>query len=76
VEGTILDGLAAVKLSFELLMLVERAPGDDYGFVGEATLAIDVTLGWVFTKTFEVEVHMSEALAAAVFVATTVLPLK
>jgi hypothetical protein len=35
-----------------------------------------VTLGWVFSKTFEVEFEMSETLAAAAFVATTVLPIK
>jgi hypothetical protein len=68
--------LAAVKLSFELLLLVEKAPLDDYHFGGETTLAIDLTLGYVFSKTFEVEFKMSETLAAAAFVATTVLPIK
>lgn len=76
VEGVLLFGLAAVKLSFELLLLLERTPQQDFHFQGETTLAIDVTLGWVFSKTFEVEFEMSETLAAAVFVATTVLPLK
>lgn len=76
VEGVLLFGLAAVKLSFELLLLVERDHKSDYSFEGETMLAIDVTLGWVFSKTFEVEFKMGETLAAAVFVATTVLPLK
>lgn len=72
VEGSLLAGLAAVKLSFELLALVEKTT--DYHFVGEATLAIDVTLGWVFSKTFEVEFDMNETLAAAAFVAKAALP--
>jgi hypothetical protein len=72
VEGNLLFGLAVVKLSFELLLLVEVTP--DYHFAGAATLAIDVTLGWVFNKTYEVEFEMSETVAAAAFVATTVLP--
>ena len=38
-----------MKLSFELLLLVEMT-AETYHFEGEATLAIDVTLGWVFSK--------------------------
>jgi hypothetical protein len=74
VEGELLKGLVAVALSFELLLLVEVSP--DYHFTGEATLAIDVTLGWVVSKSYEVEFEMSETLAAAAFVATTVLPIR
>jgi hypothetical protein len=70
----LLFGLAAVKLAFELMVLVERT--DEFHFAGEATLAIDVTLGWVFNKTFEVEFEMSETMAAVAFVATTVLPVR
>ena len=72
VEGVLLYGLAAVKLSFELMVLIERT--DSFHLAGEATLAIDVTLGWVFDKTFEVEFEMSEVIEAAEFVAGTVLP--
>jgi hypothetical protein len=74
VEGSLLAGLVAVKLSFEVLALVEKTT--DYHFTGEATLAFDVTLGWVFSKSYEVEFEMSETFAAMAFVALTVLPVK
>lgn len=74
VEGELLAGLAAVKLAFELMVLIERT--DNFHLTGEATLAIDVTLGWVFNKTFEVEFEMSETMAAIAFIATTVLPVR
>jgi hypothetical protein len=74
VEGELLFGLAAVKLSFELMVLFERT--DNFHLTGEATLAIDVTLGWVFNKSFEVEFEMSETVAAIAFIATTVLPVR
>jgi hypothetical protein len=73
IEGEFLEGLAAVKLSFELIVILER--GTEFHAQGEATLAIDVTLAWAFTKTFEVEFTMDEKLAIAAFVAATVLPL-
>lgn len=72
VEGTLLFGLAAVKLTFELVVLVEKAA--DYHFVGEATLSIDLTVGWIFNKTYEIEFTMNEEMAAAAFVAAAVLP--
>jgi hypothetical protein len=71
-EGVFLRGLAVVKVSFELLSLLEITP--DFQLEGEATLAIDVTLGWVFSKTFEVEFEMSETIAAAAFAAKSILP--
>jgi hypothetical protein len=76
VEGNLLFGLAAIKLSFELVLLLGRDALNDYTFEGEAILAFDVTLGWVFSKTYEVEFKLSETLAAVAFVATTVLPIK
>jgi hypothetical protein len=54
-------------------VILER--GTEFHAQGEATLAIDVTLAWAFTKTFEVEFTMDEKLAIAAFVAATVLPL-
>ena len=74
VEGELLKGLVTIGLSFELLLLVEVS--GDFHFAGEATLALDVTLGWVASKSYEVEFEMSETLAAAAFVATTVLPIR
>ena len=71
VEGEFLDGLVGVKLSFELIVILER--GNEFHASGEATLAIDVTLAWAFTKTFEVEFTMNEQLAVAAFVAQAVL---
>ena len=72
VEFEFLEGLAAAALSFEMLVILER--GNEFHCQGEATLAIDVTLGWVLSKTFEVEVTMNEKLAVAAFAAATVLP--
>jgi len=72
IEGELLEGLVAVGLSFELLVLVERA--ETFSLKGEATLAIDVTLGWVMSKTFEVEFDLDEKLAIAAFAAASVLP--
>ena len=82
VEGAFLDGLAAAKVAFEMLTLVE--PPEDFDiedidieafhFKGQATIAIDVTLAWALSKTFEVELDVDERIAAAVFVAMTVLP--
>ena len=67
--------LGGRKGPFELALM--HPGGRTYHFVrARRTLAIDVTLGWVFSKTFEVEFEMSETLAAAAFVATTVLPIK
>ncbi|UVF22239.1 hypothetical protein HPT29_026515 (plasmid) [Microvirga terrae] len=74
VEGELLEGLAAVKLSFEMLLIAERH-NDDFGLKGSTTLAFDVTYGWIFNKTFEVEFEVDEKLAAAFFIATTVLPM-
>ncbi|WP_207483543.1 hypothetical protein [Arenibaculum pallidiluteum] len=72
VEGEFVKGLAAVAVSFELVALVEAH--EDYHFKGEGTLAVDLTLGWVLSKTFEMEFEVDERIAIAVFVATTVLP--
>jgi hypothetical protein len=86
VEGAFLDGLAAAKVSFEMLTLVDPPDEIDiedfdieefigeFHFKGQATLAIDVTLAWALSKTFEVEIDVDERIAAAVFVAMTVLP--
>jgi hypothetical protein len=71
IEWEFAKGLVAVKLSFQLLLILER--GNEFHAQGEATLAIDVTLGWAFTKTFEVEFTMDERLAVAAFVAGTIL---
>jgi hypothetical protein len=82
VEGAFLDGLAAAKVAFEMLTLVyppedfdiEEFDVEKFHFKGQATLAIDVTLAWALSKTFEVEIDVDERIAAAVFVATAVLP--
>ena len=71
-EAEFLKGLAAAKVSFELITLVYRTDG--IHFKGEGTLAIDVTVGWVLSKEYEVEFHVDETLAAAVFIANTILP--
>lgn len=72
VEGEFLDGLAAVALSFEMLVILER--GDEFHCQGEAMLAIDVTLAWALSKTFEVKFTMNEQLALAAFAVASVLP--
>lgn len=74
VEGSLVEGLAAVKFSCELLILMELVAGE-FGMTGEATVAIDVTVGWIFNKTFEVKLEMDEKMAAAAFIATSVLPM-
>jgi len=70
-------GLIEVKFSVELLIIVEKAAAfpavEEMDFIGSATIAIDVTLGFVFSKTFEYEFKVSDKIAAAVFVASTVL---
>lgn len=73
VESEMAEGLAGVKLSFELLILVEKT--DDYHARGQGTLAIDLTAAYVLHKSFEVEFDVDERIAAAAFVAATVLPL-
>jgi len=72
VEGELVKGLAAIAISFELLALIEMH--EEYHFKGEGTLAVDVTLGWMLSKTFEMEFDVDERIAVAAFVATTVLP--
>jgi hypothetical protein len=72
VEAEFLKGAAEVGVSFELAALVERTT--DFHLKGEATLALDVTLGFLLHKTFEIEFEADERLAAAVFVAAMVLP--
>jgi len=71
VEGSFLDGLAAVKVSFELKTMIK--PADDFHFEGKGTIAIDVTLAWALSKTFEVEIDVDERVAAAIFVAGMIL---
>jgi hypothetical protein len=71
-EAQFVKGLAAAKVSFELIALVYRT--DEIHFKGEGTLAIDVTVGWVLSKEYEVEFSVDERLAAAVFVANMILP--
>jgi hypothetical protein len=70
-------GLVEAKFSVELLVLVEKPAAfpavEEMHLKGEATVALDITLGFVFSKTFEVEFKVDERIAAAVFVATTVL---
>ncbi len=72
VEGELVKGLAAIAVSFELIALIETH--EEYHCKGEGTLAIDVTLGWVLSKTFEFEFDVDERIAIAAFVATTMLP--
>jgi hypothetical protein len=71
-EAEFVKGLAAAKVSFELIALVERT--DDIHFKGEGALAIDLTVGWVLSKEYEFEFRADERLAAAVFVANMILP--
>jgi len=73
-EGSLVEGLAAVKFSCEMLLLMELVAGE-FGLAGEATVAIDLQFAWVFNKTFEVKIEMDEKMAAAAFIATTVLPM-
>uniref|UniRef100_A0ABX1N3U0 Uncharacterized protein n=1 Tax=Aromatoleum buckelii TaxID=200254 RepID=A0ABX1N3U0_9RHOO len=72
VEATFGKGLAAAKVSFELIALVERT--EDIHFKGEGTLAIDLTVGWVLSKEYEVEFTVDEVLEAVEFAADKVLP--
>ena len=79
-EAEFLKGLAALAISFELMVLVERSagdaehPADHFKFKGKGTIAFDITLAWVATKTYEEEIELDERLAAAAFIAGTVLP--
>jgi hypothetical protein len=70
-EGEVLGGLAGVKLSFEMLAVVE--PGDNFHFTGEVTLAIDLTLAWALSKTYEVEFKAEEEISLEAFVAGALL---
>jgi hypothetical protein len=71
VEGAFLEGLAAVKVAFELKTMIR--PAEDFHFEGKGTIAIDVTVAWALSKTFEVEIDIDERIAMAAFVAGTLL---
>jgi hypothetical protein len=73
VEAELLFGLAAVGLSFEVILAMDVSTGS-YEVSGTATLAFDVTVGWVCSKSYEVEYHVTDLLEKAEFLANKVLP--
>ncbi|MGW8653430.1 hypothetical protein ACWGMO_28915, partial [Nocardia salmonicida] len=72
-EFSLLLEFASIGLNVELLTLVHEK-GDVLEWEGKGTIAFEITLAWAWEHEFELEIEVSEELAIAAFVATSMLP--
>jgi hypothetical protein len=72
VEVELLHGLAAVAVSFEVILAMDTS--GSYEVSGTATLALDVTVGWVASKEYEVEFEVKDIMEKFEWAAGKVLP--
>jgi hypothetical protein len=60
-------GLISIALSFELLVVIDNPQdildNERLYFNGKGTVAVDISLGWVFNKQFEYEIELTEEVA-------------
>jgi hypothetical protein len=55
VSAEVLDGLAEVELSGEFMALATRISSETVHVVAQVSFGVEVTLGWVFNESFQVE---------------------
>jgi len=72
--ASVLEGLAAVEVSTEAMALPRRVNDDTVHVQAKLTFAVEVTLGWVFNESFEVEGDYEKNLSMPLFEAATILP--
>jgi hypothetical protein len=73
VSAAVLDGLVEVELSGEFMALATRVSSDTVHVDAQLSFAGEVTLGWVFNESFQVEGEYEKDLSMPLFVAASLL---
>jgi hypothetical protein len=73
ISASVLEGLAEVEVSGEFMAVADRISGDTVHVSGQVSLGFEVTLGWVFNESFEVEAGFEKDLSMPLFVAAALL---
>jgi hypothetical protein len=72
VELEFFSGLAGAAVCFELIGVIE--PAEDYRVKAEGTVAVDLTVAFALSKTYEVEFTIEEHVKAEHFDPGRILP--
>jgi hypothetical protein len=73
ISASVLEGLAEVEVSAEAMALATRVGGDTVHILAQVTLGFEVTLGWVFDESFEVQAEYEKDLSMPLFAAASLL---
>jgi hypothetical protein len=72
-SASVLHGLAEVEISAEAMALATRIDNDTVHVDVQLSLGFEVTLGWVFNESFQVQAEYEKDLSMPVFVAAALL---
>src|SRR5262249_53800517 len=73
ISASVLEGLAEVEVSAEFMALATRVNSDTVHIAGQVSLGFEVTLGWVFNESFEVEAEYEKDISMPLFAAASLI---
>ena len=73
ISASVLEGLAEVEISAEAMALATRVSSNTVHIVAQVSLGFEVTLGWVFNESFQVEAEYEKDISMPLFVAASLL---
>jgi hypothetical protein len=73
ISASVLEGLAEVEVSAEAMALATRVSSDTVHIAAQVSLGFEVTLGWVFNESFQVEAEYENDISMPLFVAASLL---
>jgi len=73
VSAEVLDGLAEVELSGEFMALATRVSSDTVHVAAQVSFGVEITLGWVFNESFQVEGEYENDISMPLFAAASLL---
>jgi hypothetical protein len=73
VSAEVLDGLAEVELSGEFMGLATRISSDTVHIAAQVSFGVEITLGWVFNESFQVEGEYEKDISMPLFAAASLL---
>lgn len=73
ISASVLEGLVEVEVSAEAMALATRVSSDTVQIAAQVSLGFEVTLGWVFNESFEVQAAYEKDISMPLFAAASLL---